>query len=80
LHTREQWGAEQRDAYLEAINRALATLSANPRIGRERDEIVPGLRSYGVQQHIIFYRLDADIATVLRILHRKMDTAPLLVE
>ena len=67
------WGAEQANSYRSVIDLALATLTANPRIGRSRDVITPGLRSYGVAQHIIYYRLSGDAVTVLRILHRKID-------
>ena len=75
LYTGKQWGFEQRDVYREALDQALAALSVNPLIGRSRDEIAPDLRSYSIQQHIIYYRVAAETVTVLRILHGKMDAA-----
>lgn len=75
LHTGERWDVEQRDAYREEIDRAFATLSANPRIGRRRDGIASGLRSYQVRQHVIYYRVGTGTVTVVRILHGKMEAA-----
>lgn len=54
LFTGQQWGTAQQDVYREALDQAFATLSVNPLIGRSRDEITPGVRSYSVQQHIIY--------------------------
>jgi toxin ParE1/3/4 len=75
LYTRQRWGVAQRDAYRKALDQAFATLSIDPLIGRSRDEIAPSLRSHGVQQHIVYYRVAAETVTVLRVLHRKMDAA-----
>jgi plasmid stabilization system protein ParE len=35
----------------------------------------PGLRSFPVRQHIIFYRVGPQTVSVLRVLHSRMDTA-----
>ena len=75
LYTGDQWGIEQLEAYSEEVNRAFSVLSINPHIGRTHDDIRPGLRSYRVQQHVIYYRVAADTVVVLRILHRKMEAA-----
>jgi toxin ParE1/3/4 len=73
LYGRQQWGSALSDTYGAEISQAFATLSANPRIGRARTEIKVGLRSYSVGQHVIFYRLEDETVTILRILHRKMN-------
>jgi toxin ParE1/3/4 len=78
LYSSQQWGSAQSDAYGAEISQAIATLSANPRIGRARTEIRVGLRSYSVEQHVIFYRLEDETVTILRILHRKMNPAQFL--
>ena len=70
----------QRDAYRGAINQAFATLSANPQIGRAQDEIAPGLRSFPVRQHVIYYRVGTGTLTIVRILHGRMDAARHLEE
>ena len=80
LYTGDQWGTAQRDVYRQALDQAFTRLSANPLLGRSRDEIAPGLRSYNVQQHVIYYRITAGTVMVLRILHGKMDAARPLKE
>jgi toxin ParE1/3/4 len=79
-YTTSQWGTAQRDEYRAAINRALETLGANPEIGKAREDLSPGLRSYQVEQHVIYYRITGNTARVLRILHGKMDAARYLDE
>jgi toxin ParE1/3/4 len=73
LYTGEQWGTAQRRVYREVIDRALGALAANPLLGRSRDEVAPGLRSFPAGQHVIYYRIDQASVTVFRILHGKMD-------
>src|SRR5829696_2076956 len=75
LYTSQRWGFAQRVAYREALDQAFTTLSVNPLIGRSRDEIAPNLRSHSVQQHVIYYRVEAETVAVLRVLHGKMDAA-----
>jgi toxin ParE1/3/4 len=74
-YTSAQWGIGQRDIYRAVIDRAFATLGDNPEIGRARDELSPGLRSYQVEQHVIDYRISSSGVRVVRILHGKMDAA-----
>jgi len=38
-----------------------------------RNEIIDGLRSFGVGRHTIFYRLGKTEIEVARILHKRMD-------
>jgi toxin ParE1/3/4 len=73
LYTAQQWGSAQGESYSEEIDRALAELGEHPHVGRPRDDVRPGLRSLRVEQHVIYYRVDADSVIVLRVLHRKMD-------
>ena len=80
LYTSQRWAFAQRAAYREALDQAFTTLSITPLIGRSRDEIAPGLRSYSVQHHVIYYRVAADTVIVLRVLHGKMDAAQRVAE
>ena len=74
-YTSAQWGVTQRDIYRAAIDRAFETLGANPEIGKARDELSPGLRSYQVEQHVIYYRVSSSGVRIVRILHGRMDAA-----
>src|SRR5215216_7191801 len=58
-YTSGRWGIAQRDIYRAAINRAFDTLGDNPEIGKARDELSPGLRTFQVEEHVIFYRMSS---------------------
>jgi toxin ParE1/3/4 len=55
-------------------------LARFPNLGRERDDLAPGLRSHPVGQHVCFYRVDERTITITRILHAKMDATKHLGE
>jgi toxin ParE1/3/4 len=73
LYTLETWGEAQAQTYGATITKALTQLSANSELGRRREEIHAGCRSYRVQQHSIYYVLQQDTIIVSRVLHSKMD-------
>lgn len=73
LASRRQWGAVQQDAYRRVLDRALDQLGSYPEIGRQSDNTPPGLRSFPVGQHVIYYRIEPNRIRVARILHAKMD-------
>jgi toxin ParE1/3/4 len=75
-HTLKQWGQEQATFYDEAILRALETLREHPELGKIRDELGIGFRSYRVMRHSIFYRVIDDQILVHRILHQRMEVGP----
>jgi toxin ParE1/3/4 len=72
-YTHQQWGGAQTQRYREELELALQHLSLAPDVGRKRDAIVPGLRSFPVAQHVVFYIQRKDKILVLRILHPRMD-------
>jgi toxin ParE1/3/4 len=73
LYGIRQWGEDQADAYEADIMQALDTLERNPRVGRVRDDLRRGLRSYPVRRHVIVYQIDEEAIVVLRIVHASMD-------
>ena len=44
------------DKVLDEIERVCRLISTHPRMGRERRDILPGIRSFAVMSWIIFYR------------------------
>ena len=72
-YTEQQWGAEQKRTYLNQLRNAFKMLQASPEIGSTREDIDQGLRAYLVGSHIIFYRSDKDVLSVVRVLHQSMD-------
>jgi toxin ParE1/3/4 len=72
-YTVNRWGKEQARKYIGKI-RSCAIDLANHRLqGKLREDIAPGLKSYHVGRHVIFYvesKIGIDVA---RVLHESMD-------
>lgn len=58
---------------LRKIKRALLRLARNPRSGRDRSELAPGLRSIPCLPYVIFYRLVGPDIEIVRVLHGARD-------
>jgi toxin ParE1/3/4 len=67
--TLNTWGVEQFDTYATLIDNAIEQLVKMPRLGIRRDDICPGYYRYRIGKHYIFYRINAQILEVVRILH-----------
>ena len=72
-HSRMVWGNKQTQEYLSEIKNCLEKLIISPELGKMRNEITDGVRSFGVGRHIIFYRLGKTEIEVARILHKRID-------
>lgn len=70
------------DRLLDEVELVVQLLSAFPEIGRPREELGPGTRSFRLRRfrHIVFYRRTDDEIVLLRILHGARDIQPDLVE
>ena len=76
LQTEMDWGIQQRSRYRRVIDRALAELLTFPYLGRSRNEISPGLRSFSAGRHLIYYRVSESELNVNRIVHPRMELGP----
>lgn len=75
-YTRDQWDAEQAEAYLRVLQRAIERAAQDPRIGRTCDEIRAGYRKLAAGSHTLYYRLTRDgVVDIVRVLHQRMDAA-----
>jgi toxin ParE1/3/4 len=61
------------DALVQRIDEKFDQLSDLPFIGRERSSLAPGLRSVVVGNHLIFYTVNFDSITVVRVIDGRMD-------
>jgi toxin ParE1/3/4 len=61
------------DRVLERIERVFQSISEHPELGRERPEIMAGLRSFAVMSWVVFYRIDSESIIVARVLHGARD-------
>lgn len=72
-YTLEEFGLDQAIKYVSEFEPAFEQLVKNPEMGRNRNEIMPGLRSYPKASHVVFYRTLHDHLRIVRILHSSRD-------
>ena len=63
--------------FIETVNEKFDLLAENPYLGRSRDELAPGLRSFPVEKYLIFYRSLEDGIEVARVVRGSRDLPPL---
>ena len=61
------------DAFIETIDQKFHILSEQPKMGRLRDELEEGLRSFPVGRYIIFYLPLPQGIEIVRVLHGARD-------
>ena len=57
------------DRVVDALDEAAQMLANSPGIGRERDELSKGLRSFPVGKYMLFYRRRKSGIQLVRVLH-----------
>ena len=60
------------DRLIDAIIDRFDLMAEQPRMGRARPEFGPGVRSFAVENYVIYYRHDGDVL-IARILHGRRD-------
>ena len=63
----------QADDFIDLIDEKFQNLSRQPGLGRRREELVAGLRSFPVGRYVIFYLQVQDCLRIVRILHGARD-------
>lgn len=63
------------DGVLDALEAACQLVAKYPGVGRRRDEIDEGVKSFPVGSHVLFYYTDEDSVGIARILHGSRDLA-----
>jgi toxin ParE1/3/4 len=61
------------ESFIQRIRNNFDNLARFPFIGRERSSLAPGLRCLIVGLHLIFYAVDPDEITVVRVIDGRMD-------
>jgi len=74
-YTRQTWGVKQAQLYKQELELSLTRLGERPDMGRKREDIATGVRSFRVADHIAFYASRRGGITILRLLHPSMDVA-----
>jgi toxin ParE1/3/4 len=68
-----EWGRERADAFLDHLEQKLNLLAEHPHMGRSRDELKPGLRSYPIGQQLAFYYPFEEGIELVRLLDGRRD-------
>ncbi len=72
-YTLRAWGESQAARYIDKLETCCQMLPGNPKLGRPRDDIRPGLRRLEHGKHVVFYRLlEHGGILVVRVLHQRM--------
>jgi toxin ParE1/3/4 len=66
------------DRLVDSIANRFLLLANHPRIGRARDDLSRGARSFPVGSYLIVYTVDGDDVLILRIIHGRRNLAVLL--
>jgi toxin ParE1/3/4 len=61
------------DGVIDAITARFYLLSQYPRMGRARDDLRPGLRSFAVGQYVIVYTIEDEDVEILHVFHGRQD-------
>ena len=72
-YTSKTWGRARRDAYLRDLEHRFRWLADNPELGRSRDDVGPGYRSYPHGVHVVFYLIRDGAIDIIGIPHSAMD-------
>lgn len=73
-YTLENWGQSQAVKYLDGLETLLGNLALTPLLGVNQDGIFKDLLSFPYVSHVVFYVKSHDGVTVIRILHKRMNT------
>jgi len=61
------------DCWVDRLDEQLRVLATQPMMGRARDELAPGVRSFPFGRYVIFYVPLDDGIDVVRVLHGARD-------
>lgn len=67
----EQFGSKQAEAYAAELEHVFQLLADNPRMGREAEAILPGVRRHEHGSHVILYEEASSGVVILAIVHRR---------
>jgi len=73
-YTCDTWSERQADKYYLLLIKSCEELAASPKLGKQYNEISPGILGFLAYRHLIFFRKISDKEIeVIRILHGQMD-------
>lgn len=77
----ESGSMEVADRFVDSLTNRFLLLAKHPYVGRSRDDIRPGLRSFPVGEYVIFYRIAArDAVVILDVIHGNRNVAAFFID
>jgi len=70
---KESGSPDRAERFIAFITERFYLLSANPFIGRSRDDLRPGLRTFPVGGYVIVYRIEDEDVVILHVFHGSRD-------
>ena len=67
-----RWGTLQSGDYLSKLRQAMVLLASSPQIGTQRPELGPGVSSFPLASHVVYYLMDKKDAVIFAVLHKAM--------
>lgn len=61
------------DKYVDSLTDSFPPLISFPRLGRSREDLGPGLRSFPVKNCLVVYRLRKDLVEIVRVIRAGRD-------
>lgn len=61
------------DGFIDKIYDTMELLARQRGLGRQRDELVPGIQSFAVGRYVVFYRVVTAAIEIVRVLHGARD-------
>lgn len=71
----DDWGPKQTQTYLDQVAKRFQWLAENPTIGRMRDDVAEGYRSFPEGKHVIYYLIMDDEIAIIGVPHGAMDVS-----
>jgi toxin ParE1/3/4 len=67
------WGLPAWEKRARLFDEAFERIQTSPATGRDRGEYLARMRSVSVKPHVIFFREDAEVIVILRVLDDRRD-------
>jgi toxin ParE1/3/4 len=65
--------AESANRFIDSLIDRLLLIVASPEMGRMREELQPGMRSFVIDPYVVYYRQIPSGVVILRVLHGARD-------
>jgi toxin ParE1/3/4 len=75
-----QSGLEQGDRFLNKLDAKFVKIAQFPNLGRQRDEILPGLRSLPMDNYLILYMVIGQDVEIFRVVSGYRDLSALFTD